>query len=96
MDVFQRGFAASESIQVCVPELFISGVRVDDMDRLEHFEAFIATTLPILIVTPHADGRTFSILQELRYDGVDHAPVEGVENMPTAPRWVMEHRSYRR
>src|SRR5689334_19349221 len=43
VQVFQLGFDALQSIQERVPELFITGVRLDDMDGLEHLEPFIGT-----------------------------------------------------
>ena len=92
--VFQRGFEALESIQARVPDLFITGVRIDDMDGLEHLEPFVDSTLPILIVTSGANGRALSLLQELRYDGIYDGAYEGLAHLPRAPRAVVEHRLY--
>lgn len=92
--VFQCGFDALTSIQECVPDLFITGVKIDDMDGLEHLEPFIETTLPILIVTSRADPRTFNMLREVRYDGLYDGLAEGLENLTTALRQVLQHRHY--
>jgi DNA-binding NarL/FixJ family response regulator len=94
VQVFQLGFDALQSIQERVPELFITGVRLDDMDGLEHLEPFIGTRLPILVVTSRADARTFRMLRALRYDGIYDGLAEGLENLPTALKEVMEGRPY--
>ena len=94
MEVFQLGFDALTSIQDAVPDLFITGVRIDDMDGLEHLEPFIDTRLPILVVTSRVDTRTFNMLREVRYDGIYDGLVEGLENLTAALREVMEHRPY--
>lgn len=94
VEVFQHGFDALTSIQECVPDLFITGVKIDDMDGLEHLEPFIDTRLPILVVTSRADPRTFHMLRELRYDGIYDGLAEGLENLPVALREVIEHRPY--
>lgn len=64
------------------------------MDGLEHLEPFVETTLPILIVTAHADSRTIVMLEKLRYDGIYDVINESLENLPTALRAVMKHRLY--
>jgi DNA-binding NarL/FixJ family response regulator len=92
--VFHLGFDALESIQERAPDLFITGVRLDDMDGLEHLEPFIGTRLRILIVTSRADARTFRMLRALRYDGIYDALAEGMENLATALREVMDGRPY--
>jgi DNA-binding NtrC family response regulator len=51
VQVFQKGFDALDAIQSHMPEMFITGVRIEDMDGLEHLEPFIERELPILIVT---------------------------------------------
>jgi DNA-binding response OmpR family regulator len=55
VQVFQRGLDALDCIQASVPDLFITGAHIDDMDGLEHLEPFVDTSLPILIVTSRAD-----------------------------------------
>src|SRR3954466_11702730 len=90
VQVFQLGFDALESIQERAPDLFITGVRLDDMDGLEHLEPFIGTRLRILIVTSRADARTFRMLRALRYDGIYDGLAEGTENLATALREVMD------
>jgi len=94
VEVFQHGFDALTSIQECVPDLFITGVKIDDMDGLEHLEPFIETRLPILVVASRADARTFNMLREVRYDGIYDGLAEGLENLPVALREVIEHRPY--
>lgn len=91
--VFQKGFDALDSIQAAVPEMFITGVKIDDMDGLEHLEPFIDTTLPVLVLTARRDARTFELLRGVRYDGIyDHA--EGLENLPSALQLVIQRRLY--
>lgn len=92
--VFQFGFDALQSIQERAPELFITGVRLDDMDGLEHLEPFVGTRMPILVVTSRADARTFRMLRTLRYDGIYDGLAEGLDNLPTALKEVMEGRPY--
>jgi len=94
VDVHQLGFDALQSIQDAVPDLFVTGVKVADMDGLEHLEPFISTRLPILVVTSRADARTYKMLAELRYDGIYDGAEEGLENLPLALRQVMDGRPY--
>lgn len=94
VQVFQRGLEALDCIQASVPDLFITGAHIDDMDGLEHLEPFAETSLPILIVTSRANARTFQMLQELRYDGIYDGLVEGLENLPAALHKVMLHQPY--
>src|SRR5687768_18208324 len=51
VQVFQRGMDALDAIQASMPDLFITGVYVEDMDGLEHLEPFVERDLPILVVT---------------------------------------------
>ena len=92
--VFQRGFDALDSIQARVPDLFVTGVKIDDMDGLEHLEPFIDTNLPILVLTSRKDVRTFELLRGIRYDGIYDGHAEGMEHLPDALRQVMERRLY--
>jgi DNA-binding NarL/FixJ family response regulator len=94
VQVFQRGLDALDSIQASVPDLFITGAHIDDMDGLEHLEPFVETSLPILVVTSRANPRTFKMLHELRYDGVYDGLAEGLDNLPTALHQVLLHRLY--
>lgn len=94
VEVFQKGFDALDAIQASVPDLFIAGVNVEDMDGLEHFEPFIDGNLPILIVTNHKDARTLSLLRSIRYDGIYDAREEGLENLHTAMQEALAHRLY--
>lgn len=94
VQVFQRGLDALDCIQGAVPDLFITGAHIDDMDGLEHLEPFIESSLPILVVTSRADARTFNMLHELRYDGIYDGLAEGLENLSTALHQVLLHQLY--
>lgn len=94
VEVYQKGFDALDAIQASVPDLFIGGVNVEDMDGLEHFEPFIDGKLPILILTSHKDARTFSLLRNIRYDGIYDAREDGLENLHTAIQEALAHRLY--
>jgi DNA-binding NarL/FixJ family response regulator len=92
--VFQLGFDALDCIQAQVPDLFITGVKIDDMDGLEHLEPFIETNLPVLVLTSRKDTRTFDLLRGVRYDGLYDGHAEGMEHLPTALQEVIERRLY--
>lgn len=92
--VFQRGFDALEAIQSEPPDLFVAGVKIDDMDGLEHLEPFIDTALPILVLTSRTEARTFEMLRSIRYDGIYDGRAEGWENLPAALEQVMQRRLY--
>jgi DNA-binding NarL/FixJ family response regulator len=92
--VFQLGFDALDSIQAQVPDLFITGVKIDDMDGLEHLEPFIQTTLPILVLTSRKEARTFDLLRTIRFDGLYDGRAEGLENLPVALQQVIERHLY--
>ncbi len=92
--VFQYGLEALAAIQEATPDLFISGVKIEDMDGLEHLEHFVETSLPILIVTSRPDSRMFRMLREVRYDGLYDGRWEGMDNLPVALRQVMQHHLY--
>lgn len=92
--VFQRGLDALDAIQACTPDLFITGVKLDDMDGLEHLEPFIERDLPVLVVTSRKDARTFSLLRNVRYDGIYDAYVEGLENLRAALEAVIDRELY--
>jgi len=94
VSVFQLGFDALDSIQASVPDMFISGVKIDDMDGLEHLEPFIETSLPILVLTSRHDPRTLELLRSVRFDGLFDGNAEGLENLPVAMQEVMERRLY--
>ena len=51
IEVFQRGFDALNAIRTRAPDLFITGVYIEDMHRLEHLVPFIEREVPVLIVT---------------------------------------------
>src|SRR5215211_3558061 len=59
--VFQRGLDALTAMQDDIPDLFITGVKIQDMDGLEHLEAVTPMPFPVLIVTSRADSRTFEM-----------------------------------
>lgn len=91
--VFQRGFDALDSIQARMPDMFITGVSVDDMDGLEHLEPFIERDLLILIVTARQDARTFSLLRTVRFDGLFHEH-DDREDFSAVVQWISEGRQY--
>ena len=91
---FQRGLDALDAIQASIPDLFITGVKIEDMDGLEHLEPFIEKTLPILIVTSRRDPRTCSLLRSIRYDGIYDGHVEGLENFRIALESVLDRGHY--
>jgi DNA-binding NarL/FixJ family response regulator len=92
--VFQRGLDALDAIQGSMPDLFITGVKIEDMDGLEHLEPFIERDLPVLVITSRKDARTFSLLRSVRYDGIYDAYVEGLENLRTAVETVIDRKLY--
>jgi len=92
--VFQRGLEALAAMQDEPPELFVTGVKIEDMDGLEHLEPFTDKPLPILIVTSRPDTRTFKMLRHVRYDGLFDGVSEGLERLPGALRQVMQRRLY--
>jgi len=92
--VFQKGFDALDSIQASMPDMFIGGVDIEDMDGLEHFEPFIDGNLPILIVSTRKDERTFYLLRNIRFDGLYDAWEEGLINLHSAMQRVLEHQLY--
>ena len=94
VQVFQRGFDALDAIQASMPDMLVTGVKIGDMDGLEHLEPFIERDLPILIVTSLTDARTFSMLRSVRYDGIYDAIVEGSGNLPYAMQRVIERQLY--
>ena len=94
VQVFQRGLDALDAIQASVPDLFITGVKIDDMDGLEHLEPFIERDLPVLIVTSRKDARTFCLLRSVRFDGIYDGVVEGLGNLRAAVESVMDHELY--
>lgn len=92
--VFQRGFDALEAIYANAPDMFITGVKVPDMDGLEHLEPFVETRLPILIVTSRPDLRMFHMLDKLRFNGIFDARVEGWDELAKALRLVLQRERY--
>jgi DNA-binding NarL/FixJ family response regulator len=94
VQVFQRGLDSLDAIQAAMPDLFITGVKIEDMDGLEHLEPFIERNLPILIVTSRKDTRTFCLLRAVRYDGIYDGLVEGLDNLRTAVEKVLLREHY--
>ena len=94
VSVYQLGFDALTSIQDQVPDLFLTGLKIEDMDGLEHLEPFLDKPMPILIVTSRPDARAFKMLQEVRYDGIYDGSAEGLENLPVALAQVIDRRPY--
>lgn len=94
VDLFQKGFDALESIQANMPDMFITGVKIDDMDGLEHLEPFVERSLPILIVTSQRDARTLSQLRHLRYNGLFDVRRDGQKEFIAALPLVLEGKTY--
>ena len=94
VQLFQRGFDALDAIQTRMPDMFITGVNIDDMDGLEHLEPFIERNLPILIVTSRKDARTFSLLRSIRYNGIYDASDEVGDDLHTVIERVMDRLHY--
>jgi DNA-binding NarL/FixJ family response regulator len=94
VQVFQKGFDALDAIQANTPDMFITGVKIEDMDGLEHLEPFIERDLPILIVTTRKDVRTLSLLREVRYNGLFDVRAEAYANLHTAMQRVLEREIY--
>lgn len=94
IEVFQKGFDALDSIQANMPDMFITGVKIDDMDGLEHLEPFVERKLPILVVTSRRDSRTVALLRELRYNGIFDVKLDGYKDFSKALELVLEGKSY--
>lgn len=94
VSVFQIGFEALGAIQRKSPDLFITGTKINDMDGLEHLEPFIEADLPILVVTSRVDAHTFSLLRAIRYDGLYDGLAEGLDNLSSVLRLVIQRRLY--
>ncbi len=94
VQVFQKGFDALDSIQASRPDMFITGVRVEDRDGLDHIEPFIEHALPIMVITSRKDTRTFDMLRSLRFDALYDVKEEGIENLNTAIAQGMEGKLY--
>ena len=94
VEVFQKGFDALDAIQASTPDMFITGVRVDDMDGLEHLEPFIERSLPIMVLTARRDTRTFDMLRELRFDAAYDVKVEKLEHLSAAIEQAMTGKLY--
>ena len=91
---FQQGLTALDAIQGHLPDLFLTGVLIDDMDGLEHLEPFLEKDLPVLIVTVRKDERTITLIKSIRYDGIFDEIGEGLGNLGTAMERAMDHRLY--
>jgi DNA-binding NarL/FixJ family response regulator len=94
IQVFQKGFDALDSIQASTPDMFITGVQIEDMDGLEHLEPFIERDLPILIVTARKDARTLCLLRDIRYNGLFDVKAEEVAEFHRALQRVIERDIY--
>ena len=94
VQVFQRGLEALRTMQSRVPDLLVVGVRIFDMDGLEHLEPFIRRDLPVLIVTSCRDERSFALLRAVRYDGLYDTTAEGMDNFSSALEQALNHRTY--
>ena len=92
---FQHGIDALNEIQETTPDLFVTGVAIEDMDGLEHLEPFVdKPTVPILIVTSRPNTRMFEMLRDVRYNGIFDGSSEGMDHLPVALRHVLQKRPY--
>ncbi len=94
IEIYREGMPALISIQNKVPDLFITGARVCDMDGLEHLEPFLETSLPILVLLSKSDRRIVNLLRGVRYDGLYHTSTEGLANFATAIKKVIQGEAY--
>ena len=91
---FQRGLEALRAMQTWVPDLLVAGVRIADMDGLEHLEPFVGRELSVLIVTSCRDERSFALMRAVRYDGIYDTAAEGMDNFGAALDQALDHRLY--
>lgn len=94
VQVFQSGLEALEAIQERAPDLFVTGLKIADMDGLEHLEPVVAKDFPILIITSHPEPHVCAMLQRVRWDVVFDGHSEGTENLPAALRLALRHQRY--
>lgn len=94
VSVFQKGFDALDAIQANMPDMFITGVQIEEMDGLEHLEPFIERDLPIMIITGRRDSRTLCLLREIRYNGLFDVKTEPMSNWHTALQRVLQREIY--
>ncbi len=91
---FQEGFKALRAMQTWVPDLLVAGVRITDMDGLEHLEPFRRLKASVLIVTSCRDERSFALMRTVRYDGIYDTAAEGMKNFDRALDRALKHRLY--
>jgi DNA-binding NarL/FixJ family response regulator len=92
--VFQRGLDMLAAVQAETPEMFITGIKIEDMDGLEHLERLAERDLAILIVTSRRDTHTFNLLRRVRFDGIYDGRAEGLGNLGTALQRVIARKPY--
>jgi len=91
---FDRGAEALTVIQARGADLLIAGVKIVDMDGLEHLEAFVEKPIKIVVVTARRDEWTYRLLQRVRFDGIYDSANEGLEKIPDCLEAVMAGRMY--
>jgi DNA-binding NarL/FixJ family response regulator len=94
VEVFQRGVDALAAIKRSAPDLFISGIKIEDMDGVEHLERASEWGLAILIVTSRCDTHTFHLLQRVRFDGLYDGRTEGLRHLETAVERAIARERY--
>src|SRR6202000_3530140 len=80
---FERGSEALNVMQERAVDLFICGVKIVDMDGLEHLEPFVEKSTKIVVVTTRGDERTFRLLKQVRFNAVYNSCFEGLDRLPT-------------
>ena len=92
--VFQLGFGALACIDERMPDMFVTGIKVADMDGLEHLEHFTDGSLPILIVTSRPDSRSFEMLRNVHYDGLLDGRFEDGDRLASVLPKVLQRELY--
>jgi DNA-binding NarL/FixJ family response regulator len=94
VQLFQHGLDALRAMQSWVPDLLVAGVRISDMDGLEHLEPFMGRELSVLIVTSCKDERSFALMRAVRYDAIYDTAAEDMKNFDTALDRALKHHLY--
>ncbi|HEY0945048.1 MAG TPA: hypothetical protein VGD81_07255 [Opitutaceae bacterium] len=94
VSVFYSGNEALKCIWQTRPDLFVTGIKIDDLEGLEHLEPFTDSELPILIVTACADATTVRRLRRVRFDGLFDSLEEGLERLLEAIEKSLRRQRY--
>jgi|GEM_PF-996820 len=91
---FERGAEALAEIQARGADLLITGVKIIDMDGLEHLEPLVEKPIKIVVVTARRDEWTYQLLKRVRFDAIYDSANEGLEKIPDCLETVMAGRMY--